>query len=520
MLPNLKLASRAVKISLIALSTAALLGGAVEAKAVKNTSPAVQTVQTRNAQDYEVLFPGVFSAHEDNLASKYYADNEALQKRGAINIQALINGKLPADTPGLGPVIHVTEDWVRYNNDKYDPGDPIRSDAAYARSLGYKNILAYPTFGTNDDIFMVPYPGSARDKLLVSELNHSVTTYVPVYPGDTLFLVANERHITDLTPATGSIYRSLAIETHGSVYNQRGEKVNDVIFRVVENIKVLKDPSKRPVNPGFMEIWEAPDWMSRPEHLYTDKDWQTIKNIWSKEVRRGATPLYWEDVKVGDRPAWTLDGPIESSVSPVKPWGMGSGGSRTLKAEIMNPDTSKTLVRNEKDGIYRTSDRTLQVPPPPATGAAGNGDLPPPPSGDIDTTNIHKDSIKRSPMVNYEGRDIAIRTIQNWMGDRGWLQTIRWTIMGPKVYKQFNIDVPKHPTSQYFLNEVPGMKGKYVNAHGLTKDVYIVKSEVVQKYVEDNKFYARLVWWVETIDGYIVEEGDATVRLPSKLGTQ
>ncbi|MFT4077584.1 MAG: hypothetical protein QM647_18805 [Asticcacaulis sp.] len=519
MMPKSGITAKYLRISLLALSVAAMLGGAADAKPVKAKTP-VETVQTRNAQDYQTLFPGVYSDHEKALVAKYYADNAALEKRGPIDIQALIAGRLPADTPGLGPIIQVTEDWVRYNNDKYDPGDPIRSDAAYAKSLGYKDILAYPTFGTNDDIFMIPYPGAARDKLLVSELNHSVTSYVPVYPGDTLYLVANERHVTDMTPLQGSIYRSLAIETHGSVYNQRGEKVNDVIFRVVENIKVLKDPAKRPVNPGFGDIWEAPDWMSRPEHYYTDKDWQTIKDIWSKETRRGATPLYWEDVKVGDKPAWTLDGPIESSVSPVKPWGMGSGGSRTLKAEIMNPETLKTLARNEKDGIYRTTDRHIQVPPPPSTGAPGNGDLPQPVStGDIDTTNIHKDSIKRSPMVNYEGRDIAIRTIQNWMGDRGWLQNIRWTIMGPKVYKQFNMTVPKHPTSQYFLDEVPGMQGKHVNAHGLTKDVYIVKSQVVQKYAEDGKFFARLVWWIETIDGYIVEEGDATVRLPSKTAS-
>ena len=48
-----------------------------------------------------------------------------------------------------------------------------------------------PCYGAHDDTFMVPYPPDARDTLLVSQLSHSVTNYRPVYPGDTLYLVAD-----------------------------------------------------------------------------------------------------------------------------------------------------------------------------------------------------------------------------------------------------------------------------------------------------------------------------------------
>lgn len=463
-----------------------------------------------------VLYPGVPSEHEKAPAAAYFAANAALKARGPIDVAALISGKLPADTPGLGASIHVTEAWVRYDNDKYDPGDPIRSDKAYAKSLGFQDILAYPTFGTNDDIFMVPYPGAARDKLLVSELNHSVTSYEPIYPGDTLYLVANERNVTDLTPATGSTYRSLAIETKGSVYNQRGAKVNDVVFRVVENIRVYKDRSGIPSNPGFGDIWIGPNWFSRAEHIYTDQDWATIRDLWSKEKRRGPKPLYWEDVKVGDMPAWTVDGPIDVSVSPIKPWGMGAGGSRTLKSEISNPSVLKTMVRNDKDGIYRLANPGQATPPIPKDGDNADPAADGPKPGEIDTTMIHEGSIKRSPIVNYEGRDVAIRTIQNWMGDRGWLENIKWTIMGPRDLAGVGIVAPGHPQAEYFLDEVPAMKGKHVDTHGLTKDVYIVKSYVTKKYVLNGHFDADLVWWIETIDQHIVEEGKATVSLPTK----
>ncbi|MDB9823000.1 MaoC family dehydratase, partial [Deltaproteobacteria bacterium] len=270
----------------------------------------------RVSNDFLTLYPGAYTAKEKALVEKYYADNKLIEDRGEIDIQALINGTLPKDTPGVGPVIEVTEEWIRYNNEKYDPENPVLNNAEYARKLGYQDIIAFPTFGAHDDTYIAAYPPQGRDTLLVDDLNHSITNYRPVYPGDTLYLVVNARHITELTPLEGSIYRSLDIRNEGSIYNQKGEKVNDVMFSVTENVKVYKD-DKRPENASFSNVWEAPNWMSRPAHYYTDEDWEFIKDIWSKEKRQGAEPLYWEDVKIGDEPTWTLDGPIEASVSPT-----------------------------------------------------------------------------------------------------------------------------------------------------------------------------------------------------------
>jgi hypothetical protein len=75
-----------------------------------------------DAADFQVLYPGVFSAREKDLAEKYVADNQALTARGEIDVHALISGKLPADTPGLVEErLFVAEDMVCYNNYKYDP---------------------------------------------------------------------------------------------------------------------------------------------------------------------------------------------------------------------------------------------------------------------------------------------------------------------------------------------------------------------------------------------------------------
>jgi hypothetical protein len=478
------------------------------------TAPTVRAVQ---AEKFQHLYPGRWTAGEQALVGKYLADNAALKARGPIDVHKLVRGELPKDTPGLGPVIQVTEEWVRYQNRRIDPDNPLRHDKAYAQRAGHADILAFNTFGAHDDTFMVPYPPAARDTLLVSDLNHSVTTLRPIHPGDTLYLVADARELIDLTPSEGSIYRSLAINTHGSVYNQRGEKVNEVVFRVTESIKRYRDPADAPKNPGFFDMWEAPDWLARPARVYSDADWARIRAIWQAERRQGATPRYWDDVVVGSAPTPTLDGPILASVSPVPPWGMGSGGSRTLKAEILAGDPA--LVRGAKDGIWRTRTRSAQVPPPPPQPAGFTGG-PPPDSGAITTTDIHKDGEQRSPLVNYMGRDLAIRHLDNWMGDAGWLHTIRWSIMDPRGHAAAGKPVPTNPRAERFLNRlvpyVPAMKDRYVSAHGLTQDVALVQSRVVAKAIVDGQPLAELVWWIETLDGQIWQEGAATVKLPRK----
>jgi hypothetical protein len=88
--------------------------------------------------------------------------------------------------------------------------------------------------------------------------------------------------------------------------------------------------------------------------------------------------------------------------------------------------------------------------------------------------------------------------------------------MAPETHAAYGKNVPINPAAERFLEKIPKMKHRYVNAHGLTGDLAIVKSCVYDKYIRDGEFLVELGWWVESIDGYIWEEGGATVRLPSK----
>lgn len=510
-----------------------------------------------NADDFVTMYPGVPLEKEKDLVEAWIAENNAINERGTIDVQALISGKLPKDTPGVSTVIKATEEMIRYENQKYDPENPLLNDEEYARKMGYENIFALPPFAAHDDSYMVPYPKGARDTFLVEDLNHSVTYYSPIYPGDTLYLIVDSRHFLDITPEEGSMCRSVALEFKGSIYNQKGEKVNDVIYRVVENLYNFKDSS----NPGNYPARIVPEWLSRPAHYYTDEDWETIKDIWAKEKRQGAVPLYWEDVNIGDRPAWTLDGPIDLSYGGrggggfgTIQTGMSSGGARTLKEEIMDPEIFKTMVRDEETGIYQLANKADYFPTVPSApsassesqgGAAPSGGFPGgAPGGDQqgargdsggapggapdaqggapvaqidDPKGSMKQTDNRSTFMNTQGRELALRHISNWMGENGWFYNISWSMMSGDNLADFGYIVPENPQAVRWLEKVPEMKGKHVNAHGVTTDVAIVKSYVYNKYVRNNEFFVDLAWWIESIDGYIWMEGGATVKLPSKM---
>lgn len=509
-----------------------------EGAATKTTSVDKKT----DPNNFQTLYPGVYTEKEKALAEKYIADNKALEERGPV-AQAIKDGTISKEnTPGFATSIKVTETMVRYFNGMRDPDNPIYNDAAYARKLGYQDIIAYPAFAAHDDSFMVPYPIAARDTLLVADLIHSNTFYKPVYPGDTLYLVNNKRTVTDLTPEEGSIYRSVALATDGSVYNQKGEKVMDVRYTVEENIKVYKE-GLAPENPGFSDFWEewksgapADEKASEPAaeegrgtqtvYYYTDEDWKTIQDIWSKEKRQGETPLYWEDVNIGDQPAWSLEGPLDSGVSVAVPWGMGLGGNRSLKKEIMDPEIFKTLVRDENDGIYRPADLTSYIPTVPDEARTGQafGDM-----GAVDAqlggdgTAEKKTSITYggAGMMNFARRDLAIRHINNWIGDHGWLCNMRWGGLFSKdmIATAYGKPHPAaNPEAETFLDKVPEGIIKTSASSGVRAASFIiVKSYVYNKYVKNNEFFVDLIWWIEGFpSGSLWGNGGATVRLPSK----
>ncbi len=465
--------------------------------------------------DFKLQYPGVYSKRELKALDNYCSMVRALEDRGPVDVTALINGSLPKDTPGIGPVLEADEVMVMYNHDKYDPDNRLWHDPEYAKSLGYDGIPVCMTYASFDDAFMSAVDERARDGLLVSQLSHSVTSHRPIYIGDTLYMVQDEKRIADITPAHGAPFHSFAMLNRGSIYNQHGEKVTSVVYSCVENLATFKSPGDIPDDWSF---WIAPEWDRREDRKYSDSDWEFITNTWRREDPRGEKPLYWQDVEIGDEPNPTLDGPIDDTPDPIPPFGMGLMGSRTLRHEMLDPGLRQKLVRNPYDGIYRFPSRSQSRPVFPESALSAMSSMhagSTPVQQDDDSMSVPPE---RCILINFLGREYAIRHINNWMGYHGVIKNISWGIMPPEALKNYGYTVPPSPYGVRFLDVLPDRQGSCLH-HGLERDIALVRSRVYDKRIENGEYLADLAWWIEAIDGSVYEEGRATVSLPSRNQT-
>lgn len=464
-----------------------------------------------NMSEFQVFYPGVYTEREKACLEKFLAEDEAIRARGAIVAREIRQGTVGEDLPGVFTV-QAEAEMVKYCNRKYDPENPVYNDEEYAKALGFPALPALGSYAAHDDTYLKPFPAEARDYLLVSGLSHKITFHAPICVGDTLYLIVDDRFITDVTPKEGSEFRSLVIEGVGSIYNQRGELVNTVSFSAQENIKSYLDPADMPKDAHF---WIAPDWADkRPTHYYTDADWEKIIEIWKNEHRQGAQPLYWEDVPVGFRPAQTLDGPVDDSLEPAYRYGMGIGGTRTLKQEILNPEFRETMVRDQTDGIYRMLSRADAYPPYPEYAKIKYGvDVG---GGERSVDYPHHAEVPRFILINFQARDHVLRHLNNFIGDHGKIEEITWGIMNAASMKQVGYDLPESCCYADYLAPVPDKSMADVTTHGMERDVVWVKSYVFDKYSQNGKHYLKLAWWCDVITGETFEAGQAVVRLPSK----
>lgn len=463
------------------------------------------------SKGFVTFYPGVYTQREKPCLKRFLEEDDAIRTRGPISGREIRDGLISEELPGVF-LTQAEEQMVKYVNKKYDPEDPVYNDEEYAKALGYPALPALPTYAAHDDTWLKPFPAEARDYLLVSGLAHKITFHAPICVGDTLYLVVDDRHLTDVTPKEGSQFRSLCINGVGSIYNQRGELVNTVSFSAQENLKSYADPADKPEDAHF---WIAPPWdEKRPAHYYTDEDWAKIIDIWKHEVRNGPNTPYWEDVPIGFRPADTLDGPVDDSIEPAYRYGMGIGGTRTLRREIMDPEIRATLVRDRVDGIYRLPNRADAWPAYPDYAKIKYGtDVG---GGERSVDFPHHSQVPRFIFINFMGRDFVLRHLNNFMGDQGKLVEISWGIMNPESMEEVGYHLPKSPCYVDYLAPVPEKSMADIRAHGMERDVMWVKSYVFDKYCQNGKHYVKLAWWIDTILGETFEAGQATIQLPSR----
>jgi acyl dehydratase len=477
--------------------------------------------------EFKTVYPNVYDKDEQELVNMCRLYFSGSPKELAEKIQAQSDGKKMANGMEINPGVAFLKDYS-IENDKLltsarslNPLNPFYTDPEYAKKSRYGGLIAAPMAVTPSGSF--PYIPKGNDIWVSSDdstigrgLDHEITFYKPIYPGDTLNSEITEQSLTDVTDPKGSKVRRFRVAGRGNLYNQKGEKVMSAFYSAIETLKLFKDRSmaKAYDRPLSIAVNRPTDWSKiRARHVYTDADWDKIKKIWDKEYIRGAKILYWEDVKIGDEPAWTCDGPFT---------GENRGNSSEhyiVRQALMNHDTDKSQVELYKDsyGLYRVKggvkDQGGNTAPPsggqmPQTGQSGA------PVAAAMTESEHPNA--RSSFMNTVGRNLATRLVTNWTGDDGWLYKFAWRLaFGMDAGR--NMFPAEHDRPSYLL-KVPYLKkqGKFMSTHGFEGDVAITKAYVCDKYVKDGAHYVELVVWCETIEGDIWSECYAVVELPSR----
>ncbi len=490
-----------------------------------------------NPENYERFYPGVYSPEDKAAIDRALAERLEINNRGPVDIQALVSGKLDDENlPGINkprlrhgpppaeheqgkdPDRHESTDGLPegpMGDDRpeepavkgygqimedtsaearnYDPDNRLYFDADYARSLGYENVPVYPLNYTLAGQWGGAMPKDPlADTLAVNGLNRIHYFYKPVYPGDRLYAVEDRRDLTELTPPEGNEYRTFRMWGHGKVYNQNGVCVGESIGYVKENLKRYIVRPEGYTRQGFDFPWDSANWWARPAHHYTDEDWASIRKWWAEETRRGTEPLYWEDVAVGVSIPQKVVGPITEAELSAR-YGPGNGHYLTMKEMLTDPVLEKNAVKDPKTGLYTHPSNTVR-----------GGGMP------------GFSFIDRPVFENSVCPHFAISMLYNWMGDRGWLYKIAWDIMS--VFPGYDGLLPDHPDEPHYIRRVPFLKGKTMWTHGLGNDLCIARGYIERKFIQNDQHMVSLIWWLETIEGDIFEEGEAIVVLPSRNG--
>lgn len=466
-------------------------------------------------KDFVIQYPGVYPDHLKPLMDEYFERVRMINEQEVTGADVAA-GKVKA--PKLSEKYMLTEEMLRHFNEKYAPEYKVNLDSDIAKEYGYKDIFAMVGMTACDEAYNYMFPPQTKDTVLVSQINSWIENERPAYAGDTLYMVRDKVEVHDLTPTEGSVYRHIYTKNFGTVYNQKGEVVSRVMFSLMESTKLYKDeclPKPRD-QFGFPDMWEDPDWFSRPLHKYTDQDYEMFKDIWKNEAVRGGEPLYWEDVKVGDRiPAGTF-GPVKDGVIPLNPYGMGVGGSRNLKLYFMDPETEKQMIADEITGIRQMPDPEVNTPPVPGGVELPKMDTSEEEPGQISTSDIHGGPQMKSVLLNLMGRDFQIAYIQNYAGYHGRIKSVRWNIMPPDTHAALGKPVPEAEGYVNYIQKASGKENTTQTIHGCTTDAAIIHGEVIGKDVVDQEFLVKVITWIEDIHGEAWHSAQIEIALPSK----
>lgn len=427
---------------------------------------------------FEIFYPGQYTNEEAEALGRL---REELEK------PAELSGPMAQDkTVTEEDILNFNRIWSPLNPFYTDPSysGELASFPCYAECVGRSPMLP-PELGDN-----IP-PFAEGPRIPGGLFDNEIQQFRPIHPGDKLTVRPGARYVEDITPEGGVPYRVFRCVAANEMYDQHGNLVVRGIAGGTTGLVKYKDGhhfdmASAPVpslTKGHFSIIRG------EPHTYTDADYDLIKDLWSKEQIRGAVPRYWEDVKIGDEPAWTCDGPTTATdLMSYHP--MGSMGVMMIR-RCMTEGNMQGLVKDPYNMYYHDTAMhycNLNI------GAA------------------------RPYHFNTTCRNQILRMVTNWMGDAGQVRAIGWRLGEEQKADEAWNKWPEGFARESWLLKVPALKkaGRFMAHHAMVGDLSICKGYVYDKYIENGECFVEMACWTETIEGYITQECRAVVKLPSR----
>ncbi len=438
-----------------------------------------------NQIKYQKFYPGVYSEAE-RVAIERFEAGETFES--ATDAMSLVpSTEIPALT--LTDMLLYAKCWDRYN--------PLYNDKTYAANTWYGKIPAIPCAvettaraSLPKELGDITFP--PEEPMIGDGYDHEMQYYLPIVEGDSFTVKPGKNHLMDITAKEGSEIRAFVVICEANLYNQRDELAAKAIMRWPEFRKRALDEKYQGMDLRMLNPFPAKQY-ERPAHVYTTKDWDYLRDIWDKEYIRGSTPLYWEDVSIGDEPAWVAEGPI-TQLDMVRLHGYSIVDGGIVGGSIVGGMPLREWFEEGGGAYVALEDGTYR------SGFSMHF------SGD------------RPEFYNVTGRNHVIRMVTNWCGDTGFITKVGWRMVNDMTpEKQFD-----HFPENYFrpscLLKVPYLReqGRFLNTHGKCPDCAIAKGYVIDKYVENGEHLIELACWCEDMDGNIHTESSVTIRLPSR----
>ena len=421
---------------------------------------------------------------------RFYPGVYTPEEQAALDAWVRMEDSMPPMPPQAQPKdFDVVSGYEMYYYAKgWDPWNPLYYDYNYAKNTRWGDVPAMAGMREPMGMGFLPrelgFECPPGDRTYVGDgYDFELYYYAPVFSGDSFRTKKVSQTYTDLTEA-GSTTRFFVTCITTDMFNQRDELVCRAVMHWPCFLSRFSD-GHRPTREEMEQFRMQGARYERPAHVYTDADWDVLKDIWSREVIRGKDTLYWEDVNVGDEPPMTAESPV-TDYDARRYTGthhtVGAIAGDTVRDFVMGKRVERRFRKREDGVIY--------LPESP-----------------------------RTHFLNFVGRNFCRRLVTNWMGDDGMIRKMGWRMVNdyPKE-KQFN-HFPAGYARESWLLKVPYLKeaGRFTNTHGTGPDCALVHGYVTDKWVEDNGDHlVMLTVWCEDMDGNIFQECEFSVVLPSR----